>query len=60
VPTGVAVFGHDEVSLHRYGEQGNTIVRWTEFDRGGHYAVIEVPELWTGDVRAFFRDLRGQ
>jgi pimeloyl-ACP methyl ester carboxylesterase len=60
VPTGVAVFGHDEVPLRRYGEQANTIVRWTEFDRGGHYAVIEVPDLWTGDVRAFFRDLRGK
>jgi pimeloyl-ACP methyl ester carboxylesterase len=59
VPTGVAVFGHDEVPLRRYGEQANTIVRWTEYDRGGHYAVIEEPELWTSDVRAFFRALRG-
>lgn len=58
VPTGVAVFGYDEVPLRRYGEQGNTIVRWTEYDRGGHYAVVEEPGLWTGDVRAFFRDLR--
>ena len=57
VPTGVAVFGRDEVPIRRYGEQGNTIVRWTELDRGGHYAVIEVPELWTGEVRAFFSGL---
>jgi pimeloyl-ACP methyl ester carboxylesterase len=54
VPTAVAVFGFDEVPIRRYGEQGNTIVRWTEFDVGGHYAVLEVPEVWTGDVRAFF------
>lgn len=54
VPTAVAVFGHDEVPIRRYGEEGNTIVRWTEFDRGGHYAVIEEPSLWVEDVRASF------
>ena len=58
VPTGVAVFGYDEVPIRRYGETANTIVRWTEFDRGGHYAVIEVPDLWAGDVRAFFGGIR--
>ena len=57
VPTGVAVFGYDEVPIRRYGETSNTIVRWTEFDEGGHYAVLEVPDLWTGDVRAFFGGL---
>lgn len=57
VPTAVAVFGFDEVPIRRYGEEGNTIARWTEFDVGGHYAVLEVPEIWTGDVRAFFGTL---
>ena len=57
VPTGVAVYGFDEVPLRRYGEEANTIVRWTELDEGGHYAVIEVPGLWTAEVRAFFAGL---
>ena len=57
VPTGVAVFGFDEVPLRHYGEQANTITRWTEFDEGGHYAVLEVPALWVGEVRAFFAGL---
>lgn len=57
VPTGVAVFGFDEVPIRRYGEAGNTIARWTEFEVGGHYAVLEVPEVWLGDVRAFFGTL---
>ncbi|MDB5561991.1 MAG: epoxide hydrolase [Hyphomicrobiales bacterium] len=57
VPTAVAVFGFDEVPIRRYGEQGNTIVRWTEFDVGGHYAVLEVPEVWIGDVRTFFASI---
>jgi pimeloyl-ACP methyl ester carboxylesterase len=57
VPTGVAVFGFDEVPLRVFGEQANTITRWTELDEGGHYAVLEVPELWTNEVRAFFASL---
>ena len=57
VPTGVAVYGFDEVPLRRFGEEANTIVRWTELDEGGHYAVIEVPGLWTAEVRAFFAGL---
>lgn len=48
------MFGFDEVPIRRYGESGNTIVRWTEYDRGGHYAVIEEPDLWVGDVRESF------
>ncbi len=58
VPTGVSVFGFDEVPIRRIGEQSNTIVRWTELDVGGHYAVLEVPEVWTGEVRAFFASIR--
>jgi len=57
VPTGVAVFGFDEVPIRRYGETSNTIVRWNEFDVGGHYAVLEVPEVWVGDVRGFFKQI---
>ncbi|HEY1175875.1 MAG TPA: epoxide hydrolase [Phytomonospora sp.] len=56
VPTGVAVFAQD-VAIRRYAEGGNNIVRWTEFDRGGHFAAMEVPELLVGDVRAFFAAL---
>jgi pimeloyl-ACP methyl ester carboxylesterase len=34
------------------------IARWTEFDRGGHFAALEEPDLLVDDVRAFFRPLR--
>ena len=57
VPTGVAVFAED-VAIRRYGEQLYQITQWSEFDRGGHFAALEVPELLIGDVRAFFRGLR--
>ncbi len=52
-PTGVAVFAED-IAIRRYGEQGNNIVQWSEFDRGGHFAAMEAPDLLVDDVRAFF------
>lgn len=56
-PTGVAVFAED-VAIRRYAEGGNNIVHWSDFDRGGHFAAMEVPGLFVDDVRAFFRGLR--
>jgi pimeloyl-ACP methyl ester carboxylesterase len=56
-PTGVAVFAED-YAIRRYGERGNNIVHWSEFDRGGHFAAMEAPDLLTEDVREFFRSLR--
>jgi epoxide hydrolase len=57
VPTGVAVFAED-VAIRRYAEEANTIVHWSEFDRGGHFAAIEAPDLLVADVRAFFEKIR--
>ena len=31
------------------------IEHWSEFDRGGHFAAMEVPDLLVEDVRRFFR-----
>ena len=58
VPTGVAVFSRDEVAIRRFGEAGNTIVRWTELESGGHFAAMEVPQLWAAEVAAFFSGLK--
>ena len=57
VPTGVAVFAED-ISIRRYAEQANNVVHWSEFDRGGHFAAMEAPDLLVGDVREFFGPLR--
>ncbi|MEU7749913.1 epoxide hydrolase family protein [Nonomuraea sp. NPDC049158] len=56
-PTGVAVFAHD-LPIRRYAEYGNNITHWSEFDRGGHFAALEAPDLLTADIRTFFRPLR--
>ena len=33
-------------------------VHWSEFERGGHFPAMEVPDLLVGDVRTFFRGIR--
>jgi epoxide hydrolase len=58
VPVGVAAFAED-IAIRRFGEQSNTIVHWSDFDRGGHFAAIEAPDLLVGDIRTFFGDLQG-
>ena len=59
VPTGVAVFPYEIAPpIRRFAERTNNIVHWSEFDRGGHFAAMEEPDLVIGDVREFFRRLR--
>ncbi|APU16879.1 MULTISPECIES: epoxide hydrolase family protein [Actinoalloteichus] len=57
VPTACALFPGD-VTIRAVAEQQHTVVRWTEYDRGGHFAAMEAPDLLVEDVRAFFRTLR--
>ncbi|TLG06295.1 epoxide hydrolase [Nocardia cyriacigeorgica] len=57
VPTGVIVFAHD-VAIRKYAGTADTITRWIDVDRGGHFAALEEPVLLTTDIREFFRDLR--
>jgi pimeloyl-ACP methyl ester carboxylesterase len=57
VPTGVAVFPMD-ITIRSIAESQHNIVHWTEFDRGGHFAAMEAPDLLVADVKEFFRPLR--
>jgi epoxide hydrolase len=58
-PTALAAFPADNfVPVRHVAERTNRIVRWTEYDRGGHFAALEQPDLLTSDIRAFFRQLR--
>jgi microsomal epoxide hydrolase len=38
-------------------ERAYNITRWTEMPRGGHFAAMEEPDLFVGDVRAWARDV---
>lgn len=56
VPTGVANFAED-MGIRRYAERFHRIVRWTDFDVGGHFAALETPELLAREIGQFFCDL---
>jgi pimeloyl-ACP methyl ester carboxylesterase len=56
-PTGFAVFGEGSL-MRRVLDPEHKVQHWSEFDRGGHFAAMEVPDLLVGDVRAFFRRFR--
>ncbi len=59
VPTWVSVFPHDLFRpLRRLAEARENVVGWTEHERGGHFAALEVPELVVADVREAFRGRR--
>jgi epoxide hydrolase len=55
VPLGVAVYPHDIVlPIRRLADRGfPNIVQWSEFDRGGHFAAMEQPDLFAHDLRSF-------
>lgn len=57
VPHGVAVFPGDP-GVRRIAEREHKVVHWSEYDRGGHFAAMEAPDLFVEDVRAFFRLVR--
>ncbi|MEV0720649.1 epoxide hydrolase family protein [Asanoa sp. NPDC050611] len=58
-PTALAVFPHDNfIPLRHIAERTNNIVRWTEYDRGGHFPAMEQPDLLVTDIREFFHQFR--
>ena len=59
VPTGVAVFPDDiGLPIRTLAERTDNIVRWTEFDHGGHFPALEQPDTLITDIRSFFAPLR--
>ncbi|GAA1251605.1 epoxide hydrolase [Prauserella halophila] len=57
VPTGCALFPGDS-TIRVLAERQNHVTHWSEFDRGGHFAAMEAPDLLVDDVRTFFRSVR--
>lgn len=59
VPTGVANFPAEVTKVPRsWVESSYRLVHWTHPRRGGHFAAMEVPDLFVDDVRTFFRTVR--
>lgn len=57
VPTAVAVFPEDYRTVRAFAERSNNVVRYTEFDQGGHFAYTTHPGLVAADLREFFASL---
>nr|WP_042180151.1 epoxide hydrolase family protein [Kibdelosporangium sp. MJ126-NF4]CEL14226.1 Epoxide hydrolase [Kibdelosporangium sp. MJ126-NF4]CTQ88594.1 Epoxide hydrolase (EC 3.3.2.9) [Kibdelosporangium sp. MJ126-NF4] len=59
VPVGVAVFPADATKpIRKFAEKAlPSMTRWTEFERGGHFAALEQPELLVNDIREFTRSV---
>jgi pimeloyl-ACP methyl ester carboxylesterase len=54
VPTGVAVFTAADFAIRPFADKAHNITRWTEFDSGGHFPALEVPDKLGNDISAFF------
>jgi microsomal epoxide hydrolase len=61
VKLGVAVYPHDPaMAIRRFADRSfPNIIQWREYDRGGHFAPMEEPDLFVADLRAYARALRG-
>ena len=59
-PTGVANFAGEAVftmAPRSYVERVYNVVHWSDFAEGGHFAAMEQPAAFVGDVRAFARTI---
>jgi epoxide hydrolase len=56
-PMGVAVFAADH-SIRSVLDPEGSLASWSEFDRGGHFPAMEVPDLLVGELRRFFASVR--
>jgi hypothetical protein len=54
---GMAVFSAKPAAQALQDPEGQ-IPHWSEFQAGGHFPAMEVPELLIGDLRKFFHSLR--
>jgi pimeloyl-ACP methyl ester carboxylesterase len=58
-PTGFASFAKDNFTPPReWVARAYNLRRFTEFERGGHFAALERPEDLVTEIREFFRNLR--
>ncbi|KAB1911509.1 hypothetical protein F8274_16985 [Micromonospora sp. AMSO31t] len=59
MPLGLANFAWDFQSIRTLAERDHkNIVSWHTYERGGHFAAHQVPDLLVADLREFFAALR--
>jgi hypothetical protein len=59
LPVGVSVFPNDLPAARSWASAVYPrLFYWNELDRGGHFASLEVPTVFTEELRRCFRTLR--
>jgi pimeloyl-ACP methyl ester carboxylesterase len=60
IATGVSLFPKEIFRCSRRwaAQRFRNIVHWREFDRGGHFAALERPDVLVDEIRTTFRPLR--
>ena len=57
VPTAMAIYPREAQSPRSWCERAANVVRYTTMPRGGHFAALEVPQDYAGDLLAFVEEL---
>ena len=62
VPTGVSIFGGEQTPFPKPPREMVAryfnLVRWAEYDRGGHFPAVAEPDLVVDVLRTTFRSVR--
>jgi pimeloyl-ACP methyl ester carboxylesterase len=60
IPVGCSIFPKEIFRCSRRWAQKRftNLIHWNELERGGHFAALEQPELFLGELRTCFRALR--
>lgn len=60
LPAGISIFPKEIFrSSRRWAERHyKRLIHWNELDRGGHFAALEVPQVFVDELRTCFRPLR--
>jgi pimeloyl-ACP methyl ester carboxylesterase len=54
-PTGVAVFPGDANFPKAWADRMVNVQRFSNMNSGGHFAALDVPELWVSELATFFK-----
>lgn len=55
VPTGVAIFPGDAPTPKEWAERKVNLKQFTVMEKGGHFAALELPEVWVKEVDGYFK-----
>ena len=57
-PAGIALFPREAQFPQAWAERSVNVQRFTKMPKGGHFAALEVPDLFVQELREFFRQFR--